>query len=352
MASKVPKFGAWGEGDENYTVFFERARDSNHTGKKINPNDPQENPDMFRPIKGSAQTQNQTQTNTDKKRQAKVPPFGEWENVDSTCYTQNFEHLREGKLGGPVVVAAENEPQLNRDMPHYPGPSVHAKAQVRPQAQAGQPRTQNRADKKIQPTVPHFGAWDNGDSHGYTQTFDKVRENRHGDPYSNGPQPNRDVGPTPLEGRGKVPVFGDWDGGEAVQYTEYFKNPNKIKNLRPGQNSADPKLNRDVSQGSQGDSVASRDGPGRPSAGAQAAPVYPKANLRPRPPANGGNPPAPIPNFGGWNTEPSQADDYTGAFTRAIVERQTPVSHYVPTPRQQRYHSSQQNKEPSCCTIL
>lgn len=43
----MPKFGNWGNEDNTpYTVVFENAR-KNRGGKMINPNDPQENPDMF-----------------------------------------------------------------------------------------------------------------------------------------------------------------------------------------------------------------------------------------------------------------------------------------------------------------
>lgn len=43
----VPKFGNW-DNDDNvpYTVYFDKAR-KGRGGKMINPNDPQENPDMF-----------------------------------------------------------------------------------------------------------------------------------------------------------------------------------------------------------------------------------------------------------------------------------------------------------------
>ncbi|KAL3828914.1 hypothetical protein ACJIZ3_017716 [Penstemon smallii] len=45
--ANVPKFGNW-ENDDNvpYTVYFDKARKTKG-GKMINPNDPQENPDMF-----------------------------------------------------------------------------------------------------------------------------------------------------------------------------------------------------------------------------------------------------------------------------------------------------------------
>ncbi|GFZ13473.1 hypothetical protein Acr_23g0018580 [Actinidia rufa] len=46
--SHVPKFGNW-TSEENipYTVYFDQARKNRTGGKMINPNDPQENPDMF-----------------------------------------------------------------------------------------------------------------------------------------------------------------------------------------------------------------------------------------------------------------------------------------------------------------
>ncbi|KAF8391973.1 hypothetical protein HHK36_022313 [Tetracentron sinense] len=46
--SHVPKFGNW-ESEENapYTAYFDKARKDKTGGKMINPNDPQDNPDIF-----------------------------------------------------------------------------------------------------------------------------------------------------------------------------------------------------------------------------------------------------------------------------------------------------------------
>lgn len=45
--SHVPKFGNWeGEDDVPYTVYFDKARKSRPGSKMINPNDPEENPDL------------------------------------------------------------------------------------------------------------------------------------------------------------------------------------------------------------------------------------------------------------------------------------------------------------------
>lgn len=49
QGSSVPQFGAWGSGEStpNYTTIFNQAREDRVTGKKVNPNEPQQNQDMF-----------------------------------------------------------------------------------------------------------------------------------------------------------------------------------------------------------------------------------------------------------------------------------------------------------------
>ncbi|XP_074272722.1 uncharacterized protein LOC141596450 [Silene latifolia] len=126
-----------------------------------------------------------------------------------------------------------------------------------------------------------------------------------------------DVEPRPEKGLAKVPMFGTWEGGEVVQYTKYIDNSKKTKNLQSG---FEPQMNGDVGRGP---TVASREGQERPSSVAQ-APAHPKANLQPRTTARQGNQGASIPHYGQWNTDPSQAEGYTVAFSRAREERQTP----------------------------
>lgn len=53
--SHVPKFGNWdSEEDVPYTAYFEKARKGRST-KMINPNDPEENPDLLSDLSSSAQ---------------------------------------------------------------------------------------------------------------------------------------------------------------------------------------------------------------------------------------------------------------------------------------------------------
>lgn len=54
--SHVPQFGNWESGDNvPYTVYFDKARKDRGGGKMINPNDPEENPDLFSDNSSSAQ---------------------------------------------------------------------------------------------------------------------------------------------------------------------------------------------------------------------------------------------------------------------------------------------------------
>lgn len=45
--SHVPKFGNWDGDNVPYTAFFENARKEKVGGARMNPNDPEENPDAF-----------------------------------------------------------------------------------------------------------------------------------------------------------------------------------------------------------------------------------------------------------------------------------------------------------------
>ncbi|KAK9733935.1 hypothetical protein RND81_04G101900 [Saponaria officinalis] len=361
MASKVPKFGAW-EGGDNFTVYFDKARQTRTGGPRINPNDPEENPDLFRLNGFQAQAQAQAQaappqTRVDKQRkQTKVPHFGAWENEETAGYTVCFENVRKTRHGGPPVT--ENEPQMNRDMPHHPNPSPQT--QTRNQNQAHDVVTTKLETKGGRPKVPEFGDWESeGGGGSYTMVFDNLKHKKHDHPKSNPPQPNRDVGPTPQEGRGKVPKFGDWEEGEGegVQYTSYFEKAKQSKNMRPGaQNPSEPQMNRDV-----GDSASSMSGSerqSRPSSVAQ-APVHPRANLQPHTRQNPRNEAASIPHFGGWNSDPSQAEGYTSAFAKAKDDRHTPVNYNAPPANKHRQpqpqpkpHSSKQKQHPGCCTIM
>ncbi|KAH9618509.1 hypothetical protein KSS87_012581 [Heliosperma pusillum] len=285
MASKVPKFGAWEGGNENFTVYFDTARKTKHNGMKINPNDPEENPDLFG---GSAQAQAQdgpSETRADEQRK-----------TNTQAQAQN----------GPSQTRADGERKTNSG-----GSSV---TENKPQAQAQ--------------TRP---------------------------------------GPKPQVGRAKVPQFGGWNGEEGTQYTAYFETARKNKNV----SGAEPVINRDVSdKGREKDppppkaraeqpkeDVARNAGRGSTSSeglGKQSSvpktPVNPKANPQPRTSGGRGSQGASIPQYGAWNTDPSQAEGYTVAFARAKEERKTPIhNNATPSSHQQPQYS---NPKQAVCIVF
>lgn len=50
--SHVPKFGNWDGDNVPYTAYFENARKEKTNGIRINPNDPEQNPEAFNIING------------------------------------------------------------------------------------------------------------------------------------------------------------------------------------------------------------------------------------------------------------------------------------------------------------
>lgn len=52
--SHVPKFGNWDGDNVPYTAYFENARKEKTVGIRINPNDPEQNPEAFRGPRGGS----------------------------------------------------------------------------------------------------------------------------------------------------------------------------------------------------------------------------------------------------------------------------------------------------------
>ncbi|XP_057534760.1 RPM1-interacting protein 4-like [Amaranthus tricolor] len=368
-ASKVPKFGAW-EGGENYTVYFDNARKKKNNGQMINPNDPEENPEMF----SRNGDQRQAPKANQKGQKSKVPQFGVWDDADNAGYTVYFENARKTKTGESIPT--HNEPQMNRDMhPRKDPPAQASQAPVKPESK-----------QETRSKVPQFGGWEGGDEIGYTQCFDSVRKNNKNgrtvtpEP-SDAPKLNRDVDPPAKEeSHSKVPQFGGWNEGEEAAYTAYFDNARQNKNAPV----MEPQLNRDVdgrarlptaggvkfkadqrgnsiddyqlrnaSKGSNFSSASSETGQryGKQNPGSH-SPIHPKGGkLQQRPPAGRGSQTpergAAIPAWGVWNTDPQQAEGFTGAFTRAKEDRNTPLH----SSAQPRYNQQPQSPEPKkgCC---
>ncbi|XP_042067388.1 RPM1-interacting protein 4-like [Salvia splendens] len=119
----VPKFGNWDGDNVPYTAFFENARKEKGSGVRINPNDPQQNPEAFLQADGSRTTMssgsssNATSANPvlkpnhhhkksdsnnadDFHRSVSVPKFGQWDEKDPRSeegFTVIFNKVKEEK---------------------------------------------------------------------------------------------------------------------------------------------------------------------------------------------------------------------------------------------------------------
>ncbi|KAL9239131.1 hypothetical protein vseg_013480 [Gypsophila vaccaria] len=287
--SKVPKFGAW-EANENFTVYFDTARKTKNNGQKINPNDPEENPDLFG---GSAQAQAApSQTRSDEQA---APSRTRSDEQAAPSRTRSDEQ-REARRGGPSF--AEKEPRAQT----RPAVAKAETKEARPQYVPTPPQ-EGRAK------VPQFGAWNGGEGTQYTAYFDSARKNKN---EGSEPVMNRDVS----------------DKARAPPAT-------KVRT-----ESKDDVL-KTPSRGS-----TSSEGLGKQNS-------VPKVNPQPRPGGGRANKAAAVPAYGGWhkpNSEPSQ-EGYTIAFARAKEERNTPLHNNVPASNQQQ-HQNNNPKQASCCSIL
>ncbi|KAK3000998.1 hypothetical protein RJ639_021471 [Escallonia herrerae] len=211
--AKVPKFGNW-ESEDNvpYTVYFEKARQGKTGGKMINPNDPQENPDMFPDIPPPAQappsrTRNEPEEPTGRRavrsHEERVSrEDGEFrQSTESPARNENLgrgstQQRRGGHGSGsgrPARQSAGSEYSIERSPLH---PQFQAKiAEKGSGSPAGYGKnsydnshgTPGRSRMKPVESpdrgaaVPRFGEWDENNpssADNYTHIFNKVRQER------------------------------------------------------------------------------------------------------------------------------------------------------------------------------
>lgn len=216
----VPQFGKW-ENEENvpYTVYFDNAR-KGKGGKMINPNDPEENPDMFRQFAPPAPAPSRIRPQTEEPagRGAVRPPHehrgsredGNFrQSVDSPARTDNPGRRTSGESpyhnyghgshsGRPTRQSAGSDHSFERSplhshhpakpsgrggtSPAWDGKSSHDSSH----GTHGKPRMKQVSRVEESPdrgaTVPRFGDWDEKNpqsADNYTHIFKKVREERH-----------------------------------------------------------------------------------------------------------------------------------------------------------------------------
>lgn len=211
----VPKFGNW-ESDDNtpYTACFDNARKT-RGGKLINPNDPQENPDMFPNFAPPSRPKTQTEEpmgmeaarQTNKRRVSRED--GDF-RANSPARNDPITHQRNGGRGSnsgrPARQSAGSDHSIAKSPLHpysqakisgrvaaspvWEGKNSHDSSRGTPgrsfeSAHATPGRHQMKHESPDRgAVVPKFGGWDDNDpqaAENYTEVFNNVRKGRHVD---------------------------------------------------------------------------------------------------------------------------------------------------------------------------
>lgn len=214
----VPKFGNWESGDNvPYTVCFDKAREGRNQGKIINPNDPEENPELF--SKFAPQFQPKPKPPPPKLITEPEEPIVRGplrpthehktsrENGDIKQFSESPARNKSAFGGGrgpssvrPVKQSVGSERSVDRSPlhPHYQakvaakvgglspsweGKSSYESGYGTPERARIRPANRGRETPDRAAAVPKFGAWENDPSSaaGYTHIFNKVREEKHSD---------------------------------------------------------------------------------------------------------------------------------------------------------------------------
>uniref|UniRef100_A0A5B7AY18 Putative RPM1-interacting protein 4 n=1 Tax=Davidia involucrata TaxID=16924 RepID=A0A5B7AY18_DAVIN len=219
----VPKFGNW-ESEENvpYTVYFEKARKGRSGGKMINPNDPQENPDMF-PNNASPAQAPPSETRT-------VPE----EPIGLEAVRPTHEH-RVSREDGDVRKSTESSPAHNDNMGRKAASESTQQRYGGRGSNYGRPaRHSTGSEHSIErsPLHPHHQARIVGKGNGSPSWEGKnSNENSHGTPGRSRMKPVTRGDESPDKGAA-VPKFGEWDENNpssADGYTHIF---NKVREER------------------------------------------------------------------------------------------------------------------------
>lgn len=219
----VPKFGNW-ENEDNvpYTVYFDKAR-KHKGGKMINPNDPQENPDMFSNIDPSAPA-----SRPPKLRPRLDEPMGRG-GVRPTP-----EH-REGREDGDFRQFS-NSPARGENTGHRtPNESSNGGRGQRP-ARAARPSTGPEQSFERSPLHPQYQAKIMGGGSGGSPAWQgRNHDSSHGTPGRSRLRPAR--GDESPDKSAAVPRFGEWDESDpqaAENFTGIFNKVREERNIGPG----------------------------------------------------------------------------------------------------------------------
>lgn len=238
----VPKFGNW-ENDDNtpYTVYFEKARQTRGTGKIINPNDPEENPDMFPNLAPSA-PQPTAAPHSKPKRQTEEP-------IGRGGEARQTRDHRLSKEDGEFRQYANSPASRNENMGRRGAnePS-HQRGRGSSSGRTGRQSAGSEHSFDKSPLHPHYQAKVNAGRGAASPAWEGKNnsyDSSHGTPgrsfESSHATPGRSKVKQESPDRGAaVPRFGEWDETDpqsADNYTHIF---NKVREEKQGNPSGTP----------------------------------------------------------------------------------------------------------------
>ncbi|KAG8371728.1 hypothetical protein BUALT_Bualt13G0118300 [Buddleja alternifolia] len=225
----VPKFGNW-ENEESvpYTIYFDKAR-KNRGGKMINPNDPQEYPDMFPNIDPSPLASAPVPSSKPKPRPEPIGrrAVGPTPNHRASRDDGDFKQFMNSPAPG------ENTGQRNGNESNYGGRGQSPARSTRPSVGSEQSFDRSPLHPAYQGKVMGRGIGSEGrsydSSHG-TPSRPRLRASTRGDE-------------SPDKGAA-VPRFGEWnenDPRSAENFTHIFNKVREERNNGTGNVSGTPK---------------------------------------------------------------------------------------------------------------
>ncbi|XVF26135.1 hypothetical protein REPUB_Repub13aG0273700 [Reevesia pubescens] len=206
-SSHVPKFGDWDNDNLPYTAYFENAR-KERAGMKMNPNDPEENPEAFMYMRGGRQESNcdcqpvqvPLAVDSNKSNSANKHHTDRQSRQDNAPTVNRIYDHQKSAISHRSIASESGSEKSNSD--HSLQQSNHRRANssqkkgrasfsssVSGQSQRSGSHQFDGNQHHRTTSIPKFGEWDETDptsGQGFTAIFNKVKEEKQA-PSSNFP---------------------------------------------------------------------------------------------------------------------------------------------------------------------
>uniref|UniRef100_A0A7N0UEB5 RIN4 pathogenic type III effector avirulence factor Avr cleavage site domain-containing protein n=1 Tax=Kalanchoe fedtschenkoi TaxID=63787 RepID=A0A7N0UEB5_KALFE len=182
---RIPKFGSWDAETVGYTTCFDSARQERASGVRMNPNDPEKNPEAFMSLKVDLARQRAG-------RAGKPPPHTNSKPSAETFQTtsRNDPARPVSKSRTPRSFHSDSGSEKSLIQRNNMGSKIQREASkvsstVHTTLRSGNSVSQE--NHNVVATVPKFGSWDETDARsgdGFSIIFNKLKEEKHIGPAS------------------------------------------------------------------------------------------------------------------------------------------------------------------------